>query len=529
MFSWNGWISSALAALILFHGRQDPIHAQQVSQHRDTTSEHRDHDPMKVQDMNRMQDMAGMSDMEAKVDRREGSRVEETLAIPNPLAREGPKMDLTPGVAAPAIRSVAPATMSLADLEQIALERNPTLKQAAAQYEAARSRAYQAGLYPNPTIGYLQEQIGALGESRPTAGGLVARGKGSPGDMVGGYVQQEIVTAGKLRLSRAKFAEEANAAHFQAVAQQLRVLNDVRVRFFEVVAAQKLVAIQSQLSEINQNAVETTEQLVNVGQANEPDLLQARVESRRARVGLRNSENRHQSRWQNMVALIAAPELPLAQLDEREFGATSLAIDFEATLADLIAQSPEVQVALAEIRRDQIMVRRERVEPIPNVTLQAIAGRNYEFNITTAGVQASIALPIFNRNQGTIREAQADLARDHAELDRIILLLRQRLSDATNRHNDALQSVDDFRTETLPLARRAYEVQSENYRQKRAAWPQVLVAQRTLIQLTQEYVESLLELRRAEVEIRGMLLTDGLATPGSPTSQGHIESVPQPR
>ena len=87
----------------------------------------------------------------------------------------------------------------------------------------------------------------------------------------------------------------------------------------------------------------------------------------------------------------------------------------------------------------------------------------------------------------------------------------------------------DFRSETLPLAKRAFEVQSANFRQRRAAYPQVLVAQRTYAELNKEYVQSLLELRRAEVEIGGMLLSDGLATPGSPTSQGHIESNPQPR
>ena len=185
---------------------------------------------------------------------------------------------------------------------------------------------------------------------------------------------------------------------------------------------------------------------------------------------------------------------------------------------------------MSEIRRSEIMVRRERVEPIPNITVQAIVGRNYEFNnLTTAGVQVSIPVPIFNRNQGTVREAQSDLARDHAEYERVVLSLRQRLADAATRYNDALQSVEDFRTETLPMSRRAYEVQSANFRQRRAAWPQVLVAQRTYVDLNKDYVQSLLELRKAEVEIGGMLLVDGLSTPATPTSQGHIESVPTPR
>jgi outer membrane protein, heavy metal efflux system len=432
-------------------------------------------------------------------------------------------------------RPAAPSTgsvpaMGLADFERIALERNPTLRQAAAQVDATMSRSHQAGLYPNPTVGYVQEQIGTLGEVTPTASGITTTGRATPGELVGGFVQQEIVTGGKLRLSRAKFAEETTAARWQAEAQALRVLNGVRVRFYEVLAAQRLIQIHRELVRLNDDAVRTTEELVNVGQANEPDLLQAKVEARRARVALRNAENHYRGNWEHLVSVVGAPELRQVSLDDKLLDALAAPLDFDATLAELLRRSPEIQAAMSEIRRSQIMVQRERREPIPNVTMQAVVGRNFEFNnLTTVGVQASIPLPIFNRNQGTVREAQADLLRDHAELERVSLSLRQRLADVATSYNDALQSVEDFRAESLPMARRAYEVQSANFRQRRAAWPQVLVAQRTFVELNQEYVQSLLELRRAEVAINGLLLVDGLSPPETPTPQGHIESVPTPR
>src|SRR5262249_24417080 len=156
--------------------------------------------------------------------------------------------------------------------------------------------------------------------------------------------------------------------------------------------------------------------------------------------------------------------------------------DFEATLASLIAQSPEIRAADAEIRRDQIMVQRERAEPIPNILVYGNVGYNYEFGFVTPTVQLGIPLPVFNRNQGTVRQAMADLPRDHSEHRRIALSLRQRLADAASRHADALQSAEDFRAETLPLARRSYEVQTTNFRQRRAAWPQVLVTRRTYLE-----------------------------------------------
>ena len=104
-------------------------------------------------------------------------------------------------------------------------------------------------------------------------------------------------------------------------------------------------------------------------------------------------------------------------------------LSFNGTSTRYCNNSPEIQAALSEIRRDEIMVRRERVEPIPNVQLQAVTGYNYEFGVQTAGVQIGVALPIFNRNQGTIREAMSDLSRDHAEYERIALSLRQRLAE----------------------------------------------------------------------------------------------------
>lgn len=87
--------------------------------------------------------------------------------------------------------------IGLADLEQLALQRNPTLVQAGAQVSISRGAAVQAGLLPNPTVGYIAEQMGA---------------SGTAGELHGLFIEQEIVTGGKLELSRAKYAEEARQA-----------------------------------------------------------------------------------------------------------------------------------------------------------------------------------------------------------------------------------------------------------------------------------------------------------------------------
>ena len=84
-----------------------------------------------------------------------------------------------------ATRAGAPTSPGLADFKRIAMERNPTLRQALAQVDATMSRSFQAGLYPNPIVGYVQEQIGTLGPVTPIAARIATNGHGTPGELVG--------------------------------------------------------------------------------------------------------------------------------------------------------------------------------------------------------------------------------------------------------------------------------------------------------------------------------------------------------
>ena len=97
--------------------------------------------------------------------------------------------------------------VTLEQVEKIARQMNPTLRQAEAEIRAARSRQQQAGLYPNPTVGYTGDEI---------RGGSVGGGK------QGFFVQQTIVTGGKLGLSREVFGKDVKLATIEAEEQRMR-------------------------------------------------------------------------------------------------------------------------------------------------------------------------------------------------------------------------------------------------------------------------------------------------------------------
>jgi cobalt-zinc-cadmium efflux system outer membrane protein len=403
--------------------------------------------------------------------------------------------------------------LSLSELESIALRNNPTLIQAQAQVEASLSKSFQAGLLPNPLAGYISEQMGA---------------GGGPGETQGWFVEQEIPRGGKLRLSRAKYRQEAVQAQIQVEAQRMRVLNGVRDYYFEVLAARRMLEIKRHLLGNFEEMTRTVKELVNVGQANRPDLLQAQVGMQRQRVQVRGAENHAREKWVSLVSEMGCPQMPPAPLaDTLEL--ENMPMDWDTALHHILSNSPELQVARAEVIRDEITVQRERVQPIPDFVGRVENGYNFEVNLVTTGVSLGWRFPVWNRNQGTIREAMAEVTRARAEVARLELLLRQRLAEAFAHYQTAQTTVQTYRDETLPQALEAYRLNLQGYRQRRTPWAQVVLAERTWSDLNEDYIAALLEARQSEVSISGMLLTDGLSRPEPPTPGGHIDAVPQPR
>ena len=420
---------------------------------------------------------------------------------------------VVPAAVLPTSAPTAGGPLTIADLEQLALVHNPTLVQAAAYIDAAHGKALQAGLPFNPTVGMNADQIGA---------------NNTAGEVSWFTFQQQIVTGGKLRLSRQKYQKEAELAEIQAHAQRLRVVNGLAAAYFDVLVAQRSVENQRRLLENAESAVKTTEQMVNVGQGNQQDLLQAQVEASQARVAVRNAEARLRQDWTYLATQVGVPDLPQRPLTG-QVEPDGPPLTWDESLARLLQESPELTYAAVKVEQDQIQLRREKREPIPDVTVRGAVGYNFETRNNTADAGFSLPLPLFDRNQGTIRQATADLARSQAEVSRVKLDLQRRLADSFTRYQTAREEVENFRDDVLPKARKAAELYEEQFKARRAAFPQVLVARRTVYQLNEEYNRSLTHFRRAEVEVRGLLLVDGLTAPPNPTPPGHINATPKPR
>jgi cobalt-zinc-cadmium efflux system outer membrane protein len=399
--------------------------------------------------------------------------------------------------------AVDKAGLRLEDLEQIALANNPTVAQVQANLRAAMGFTKQAGLYPNPTVGYYGDEI---------RGGYIGGGK------QGGFISQTIVMGGKLGAARRVAELETNEIQTTAQIQRLRIQNNVRALFYQVLAAQRLVEVRQNLAKLAADATQTSLQLGNVGQADRPDILQAELEEQQAMVSVKIAQHSIEASWRMLAAVVGRPDLPVVTLEgDLE---TIPDLNYEESIATTLRESPELKLAEQAVERAEASLVQEKKVPIPDLQVTGILIQSFEPLDTTgrptgvqAGAQIGIQLPFFNRNQGNIAAARGEIDSAKRELARLRLQLQRELASMFRNYDSARVTAEQYKTELLPRAEQAYRLYQANYQKMSAAYPQVLISQRTLFQLEADYIQALENAWQSSLAIRGFGLMDGLSAP----------------
>jgi cobalt-zinc-cadmium efflux system outer membrane protein len=398
-------------------------------------------------------------------------------------------------------------TLTLEELQQMALEHNPTFAQSAANIQAAEGRKKQSGLYPDPTVGYQGEQI---------------RGGSVHGGEQGFFVQQDIVLSGKLGLNRAIFDQELKQAETEAEEQKVRVVTNVHMSYIQALAAQQTLELRQHLSKLADDAVQTSHQLANVGQADAPDVLESEVEAQQAELAVTMAEQNQQRIWKALAAVVGNPRLPLMRLEGKL--EDTAPVNADELVEKIVNESPAVRIAELGVKRADATLARARRESIPDLQIRAGMQQNGELssepNGKPVGLQGfadvGVRIPIFNRNQGNVATARADLERAKREVERVKLVLRERAASVVQNYALSQNAVDRYKNQMIPRAQKAYEMYAKKYQEMASAYPQVLIAQRTLTQLEVSYITALETFATSSVSLQSYLLTDGLEAPSQP-------------
>jgi outer membrane protein, heavy metal efflux system len=313
----------------------------------------------------------------------------------------------------------------------------PELAEAKALIEVAEGRAKQAGVFPNPSAIARMESARINGRTAGEAEYLAG-------------VSQPIPLGG--RLSKAREAEEVERdRRSQDLEVRRRNLRKrVHSAFATALYQEQAFQTQEKIAVSVEKVVTTTKARVEAGDILREDLARAEIELVRAQVELRRSEAMREHAMVELKAAIGDPSLSVKTLTG------NLDATFEIptleTLAANLSASPEVALAGAEVRARQARVDLAKAERIPDVRVEVLYRRLQASKENSFDVGLSIPIPLFDRNQGRMREARAEVAAAEARSRSTQNALSVRLHEAHAQLTAALVNSRALNTDVLPRA-----------------------------------------------------------------------------
>lgn len=386
--------------------------------------------------------------------------------------------------------------LTLEGLEQIALGSNPSVGQAAAKVRALRGKYVQVGLPPNPSVGYAASEIGDQGRA----------------GQQGAFTGQDFITGGKLEKNRAIVAAEIDKAEQALAATRTRVTTDVRTSYYRAMVAQQRVELATSLVKLIGEAVEASEDLLEAEEITRAGLLQVEVELQTSEIVLRNAENELTAAWQQLSAVVGDLEMPPQKL-VGDPTVIPKELNWDETLARITMLSPEMAAAMADLSRSRRLLNRANAEPVPDISTQFMIQFDNATEDTIGGIQVGIPIPLWNKNQGGIRQAQSEISVASQNIDRLALDLKNRLATTFRDYSNAHSQAETYSTKILPRAQQTFDLVRQGYSQGEVGYLDLLTAQRTYTQTNLAYLDSLNSLWESHIKIDGLLLSDSLASP----------------
>jgi cobalt-zinc-cadmium efflux system outer membrane protein len=385
----------------------------------------------------------------------------------------------------------APPLESLTLDQALTLAENgqPQIAEARALVEAAEGRVQQAGAWPNP------EAIAGAQQMPLRGGGANDR------EYVAG-VGLTVPVGG--RVAKAREAErlerEIRARGLEATHREIR--QRVHSSFAKALYHERALQLQSELARHAARTVDITRTRLESGDALREELARAEMELGRARVDEQRAEA---MRAQSLVALAAAMgDATLVVKSLRGSLEETFEIPTLESLAANLPRLPESEQAEAGVRASVARLDLAKSERIPDVKVEALYHRLDASKANTFDLGVSIPLPLFNRGQGRVKEARAEVAAAEARSRRTQNEQRVQLHESYSMFSTALANRRVYQTEVIPYAETARKSAEARYAVGDISLAEVLPIRRDWASVQLGYLESLRDVMQAWAAIKAL-------------------------
>jgi cobalt-zinc-cadmium efflux system outer membrane protein len=391
---------------------------------------------------------------------------------------------------------------TLADLQRLAAANSPTLRQAASDVEAAKGLLIQAGLYPNPTMGY---------EAGPNANNTATGTQGF-------FIDQVIVTGGKLKLGAA--AAEMNFRNAVLALRRARfdLATTIRGDYYSLLVARETVRVNKALAHFTDEIFRLQTDLLAGGFAASHEPAALRSQAFLVRLAYRQAIANYVYAWKQLVADMGLKQLPLSAV-EGQVDRLIPYYDYDAVLAHVLRNHTDVLTARNTLEGTRYALKLAQVTPVPDVEVRGDVWKEntvFPFQYFHA-LTVSIPVGLWNRNQGGIRAAAAALVRAAEGPHQAEVALTTNLAAAYAGYKTNLAAVEYYRRNILPDQVRYYRGVFERRKvDPTVAFGDLVQAQQVLVSDVTAYLGVLGSLWTSVVNVANFLQTDDLFQLGQP-------------
>jgi cobalt-zinc-cadmium efflux system outer membrane protein len=399
--------------------------------------------------------------------------------------------------------SSATNILTLDGAVRLALEYNPELRASSGRIAAATGRAYQAKLWTNP-------ELTLSAEDWPVSGG----GNFSDSKQTIGMAQT-IPFPGKKKLDRQIGVSGVRVSEAELTLRRVEMVRDVKSAFYQVLAAERLVEVASELVKVAESSASTARKRVAAGAAADQEQLRAEIPLEQARTELSGFQRELTTARQTLALLLGRPDLAEAPVSGALAETASLAL-LDQGPEQWLPSHPSVVAVKTSRDRAELELRRARLEPYPDVRIGVAGGRIGETGQSIIQMGLSIPLPIIDRSRGKKQEAQANVRIAEADQVAVEQRLLREWGTASKRFRTAVEQVANYRERILPKANEALRLVQSGFEQGKFGFIDLLDTQRTTAEVRLAYQQKLLELNVAQAELES-LAAGGIQPPPTKT------------
>ena len=383
--------------------------------------------------------------------------------------------------------------LTLDGLVALGLEQNPRLAKVSFAVEAARGRAYQAGLYPNPLVALTWDEVGDK--------------TGSAGVNTLPLVSQEIVLGRKLKLSRAAAEREVEHASWGVMAERDALLSEIRAAYFDALALQERVRLLCDVRRYGRDITKTVRSLRDdAKQLADIDVLPVEAELLRYEADVDSAQAEKAAAYKRLAALIGIHRLSITKVAGRFEDYAFPDYDAENTPLYVLSVHPEIQSAQWGVEKAKFVLQRAKAEPIPNLGIDTGYVRQNQNKSNDFRIGVSASIPLWNKNQGNIRATEAELCAAVQEVGRVENDLTERVASALRDYAANRMRAERYLA-VVGKAEQAQNIATEDQRRNLSPL-MVLELQRSLRQARLERLKSLGDAWKAAATISGLTIED---------------------